>query len=181
MMNQLKFAAFGAAAAASLAACTDQSVLDGLRGGGSSGGSAGGAGSDGSIEQQTDLDYDPATPDYFNQVLGDKIFFAVDESAVGPEASAVLDGQARWLLDNPGYNALIEGHADERGTREYNLALGARRASAARDYLVSLGVPDHRLQTVTFGKERPAAVCSAESCWSQNRRAVTVISALPGS
>ena len=89
---------------------------------------------------------------------------------------SVLDGQARWLLDNSQYMALIEGHADEQGTREYNLALGARRANAVREYLVSRGVPTSRLQTVSYGKERPLAICSDETCYSQNRRAVTVIS-----
>jgi peptidoglycan-associated lipoprotein len=100
----------------------------------------------------------------------------VDQSTLTPEAMSILEGQARWLLDNSQYMAVIEGHADEQGTREYNLALGARRANAVREYLVSRGVPVARLQTVSYGKERPLAICSDETCYSQNRRAVTVIS-----
>jgi peptidoglycan-associated lipoprotein len=84
-------------------------------------------------------------------------------------------------MSNPEYTALIEGHADEQGTREYNLALGARRASSVRDYLVAAGVPDARLRTISYGKERPLEICSEESCYMQNRRAVTVISRARGS
>ncbi len=119
---------------------------------------------------------DPTSPAYFNQTIGDRVLFQVDQSILTPEAMSVLDGQARWLLDNSQYLAVIEGHADEQGTREYNLALGARRANAVREYLVSRGVPAARLQTVSYGKERPLAICSDETCYSQNRRAVTVIS-----
>jgi peptidoglycan-associated lipoprotein len=86
-----------------------------------------------------------------------------------------LQGQAEWLLANPDYVATIEGHADEQGTREYNLALGARRANAAREYLISRGVAGNRLTTVSFGKERPIEICSTEDCYSKNRRAVTVL------
>ena len=87
----------------------------------------------------------------------------------------VLQGQARWLTANPDYTITIEGHADEQGTREYNLALGARRANAAREYLISQGIAGSRIQVVTYGKERPIEICSAEACYSQNRRAVTVL------
>jgi peptidoglycan-associated lipoprotein len=155
------------AAALSLAACSQ---------GGLGGGDAielrGGAG-DGSAS-------DPASPAYFNTVVGDRVLFLVDQSTLTAQARATLDAQARWLSDNPEYDALIEGHADEQGTREYNLALGARRASAVRDYLVTQGVPDARLRTISYGKERPLEICSEEACYSQNRRAVTVISAGPG-
>jgi peptidoglycan-associated lipoprotein len=123
---------------------------------------------------------DPTSPAYFNTVVGDRVLFAVDQSTLSPAAMATLDQQASWLLSNPEYTALIEGHADEQGTREYNLALGARRASAVRDYLVAAGVPDARLRTISYGKERPIEICSNESCYQQNRRAVTVISAGPG-
>lgn len=123
---------------------------------------------------------DPSSPAYFNQVIGDRVLFAVDQSTLSSEAQAVLAGQAQWLLSNPEFTALIEGHADEQGTREYNLALGARRASAVREYLVSQGVPDSRLRTISYGKERPIQICSTEACYSQNRRAVTVISAGAG-
>ena len=87
----------------------------------------------------------------------------------------ILDGQARWLQANPAYVVTIEGHADERGTREYNLALGASRANSARDYLISKGVAASRIQTVSFGKERPIEICSEQSCYEKNRRAVTVL------
>ena len=119
---------------------------------------------------------DPTSPEYFQQAVGDRVLFAVDQSTLSPAATAVLDGQSQWLLSNADYLAVIEGHADEQGTREYNVALGARRANAVREYLVSRGVPASRLQTVSYGKERPLAVCSEESCYAQNRRAVTVIS-----
>jgi peptidoglycan-associated lipoprotein len=119
---------------------------------------------------------DPTSPAYFSQAVGDRVFFAVDQSTLSPQAIQVLDGQAQWLLGNADYLALIEGHADEVGTREYNVALGARRANAVREYLVSRGVPAARLRTVSYGKERPVATCANESCFSQNRRAMTVIS-----
>lgn len=120
---------------------------------------------------------DPRSPAYFAQVVGDRVLFQVDQSTLTPQAMATLDGQAQWLLANASYLAVIEGHADEQGTREYNVALGARRANAVREYLISRGVPDSRLRTISYGKERPIAVCSEESCYAQNRRAVTVISA----
>jgi peptidoglycan-associated lipoprotein len=123
---------------------------------------------------------DPRSPAYFNTVVGDRVLFAVDQSTLSPAAMATLDSQAAWLRSNPEYTALIEGHADEQGTREYNLALGARRASSVRDYLVSAGIPESRLRTISYGKERPIEICSDESCYMQNRRAVTVISAGPG-
>ncbi len=113
--------------------------------------------------------------EYFNQVIGDRVLFPVDQSTLTAEASSILDQQATWLLARPNAQILIEGHADEQGTREYNIRLSARRASAVRDYLVTKGIPDGRLSTVPFGKERPEAVCSNESCWSRNRRAVTVV------
>ena len=88
----------------------------------------------------------------------------------------VLQGQAQWLNANPDYAIIIEGHADEQGTREYNLALGARRASAVQDFLISQGIAPNRMRTVSYGKERPIEVCSDEACYSKNRRAVTVLS-----
>lgn len=112
---------------------------------------------------------------YFNQTIGDTVQFQVDQSTLTPQAIALLDQQAGFLLENSQYTAVIEGHADEQGTRDYNLALGARRASAVLNYLVSKGVADTRLETVTYGKERPLAVCSDETCYSQNRRAVTAV------
>lgn len=118
---------------------------------------------------------DPASVEYFNQTIGDTILFEVDQSTLTSAALALLDRQAAWLLNNPGRSILIEGHADEQGTREYNLALGARRAAAVQQYLVTRGLTDDRLSTITYGKERPLAVCSDEACWSKNRRAVTVV------
>lgn len=119
---------------------------------------------------------DPRSPQYFSQTIGDRVLFAVDQSSLTPQGMQTLDGQAQWLLTNNDYLAVIEGHADEQGTREYNVALGARRANAVREYLVSRGVPSSRLRTVSYGKERPVQTCSDESCYSQNRRAVTIIS-----
>jgi len=108
-------------------------------------------------------------------VLGDRVFFAIDDSSLSIEAQTIIDAQASWLLENVNYDAVIEGHADERGTREYNLALGARRANSVREYLISRGVPERRLETISFGKERPIEICSNESCYALNRRAVTVL------
>ncbi|WP_019222792.1 peptidoglycan-associated lipoprotein Pal [Bartonella rattaustraliani] len=111
----------------------------------------------------------------FTVNVGDRIFFSLDSSSIKPDAARVLMRQAEWLLRYPYYSIMIEGHADERGTREYNLALGQRRAVAVRNYLISLGVSAQRIQTISYGKERPVAVCDDISCWNQNRRAVTVV------
>ena len=120
---------------------------------------------------------DPTSTAYFQQTVGDRVFFAVDQSTLSPEARAVLDGQAGWLMTNSDYLAVIEGHADEQGTREYNIALGARRANAVMEYLISRGVPASRMRFVSYGKERPVEICSEEACYAKNRRAVTVIAA----
>ena len=136
------------------------------------------AGAAGGVEQSS---LPPNSVEYFNVVVGDRVFFDTDRYDLSPEAQYVLSKQAEWFAANPGVSAVIEGHADERGTREYNLALGARRAESVRSYLVSQGVESTRLRTVSYGKERPVALCSDESCWSQNRRAVTVISSAPAS
>lgn len=124
---------------------------------------------------------DPTSPAFFNQTIGDRVLFAVDQSTLSPAAESVLRQQAQWLLTNGEYTALIEGHADEQGTREYNLALGARRAASVQAFLVSEGVPANRLNTISYGKERPIEICSTEACYQQNRRGVTVISANLGS
>jgi peptidoglycan-associated lipoprotein len=118
---------------------------------------------------------DPTSVAHFQSRVGDRVLFSVDQATLDDQARATLAAQAAWLRANPGYTALIEGHADEQGTREYNLALGARRAASARDYLVSQGISDGRLRTISYGKERPLEVCSEESCYRQNRRAVTVL------
>ncbi|RFP90140.1 peptidoglycan-associated lipoprotein Pal [Rhodobacteraceae bacterium 63075] len=119
---------------------------------------------------------DPNSPLYFQQTIGDRVLFSVDQSNLSEEAKRVLDGQAAWLTNNPEYTVVIEGHADEQGTREYNLALGARRANAVREYLLAKGMSSGRLKTVSYGKERPLEICSAEACYAKNRRAVTILS-----
>jgi peptidoglycan-associated lipoprotein len=119
---------------------------------------------------------DPNSPQFFTQTIGDRVLFAVDTATLTPAGQATLDGQANWLSTNSDYLAIIEGHADEQGTREYNLALGARRANAVREYLTSKGVASNRLRTISYGKERPIEVCATEECYSKNRRAVTIIS-----
>lgn len=120
---------------------------------------------------------DPTSAAYFQQAVGDRVLFAVDQSTLSSDGRSVLDGQATWLMTNNDYTAVIEGHADEQGTREYNLALGARRANAVQEYLISKGVSSARLRVVSYGKERPIEVCSTESCYAKNRRAVTVLAA----
>ena len=113
--------------------------------------------------------------DYFTNELGDTILFKVNQSVIEPEYRDVLNSQASWIKEKSISSITIEGHADEQGTREYNLALGARRATAVRNYLVSQGIPESNLSVVTYGKERPLRICSEESCWSKNRRAITII------
>ena len=121
------------------------------------------------------------TVEYFNVVVGDRVFFDTDRHELTPEAQYVLSKQAQWFAANPDATAVIEGHADERGTREYNLALGARRANSTRAYLISQGVDGSRLRTVSYGKERPVALGSDSQAWSQNRRAMTAVAGAPTS
>ncbi|MCC6777979.1 MAG: peptidoglycan-associated lipoprotein Pal [Hyphomicrobiales bacterium] len=117
----------------------------------------------------------PGSQQDFVVNVGDRVFFESDSTELSPQAAATLDKQAQWLATYGQYSFTIEGHADERGTREYNIALGARRAQTVRDYLASRGIPAQRMRTISYGKERPVAVCNDISCWSQNRRAVTVL------
>ena len=117
----------------------------------------------------------PGSAQDFTVNVGDRIFFDTDSSIIRADAQGVLTRQAQWLNQYRQYAIVIEGHADERGTREYNLALGARRAAATRDFLIARGVAGNRLRTISYGKERPVAVCDDISCWSQNRRAVTTL------
>ena len=119
----------------------------------------------------------PGSQQDFVVNVGDRVFFESDQTELSPQAIATLDKQAQWLQQYGNYTFTIEGHADERGTREYNIALGARRAQSVRDYLASRGIQPSRMRTVSYGKERPVAVCNDISCWSQNRRAVTVLGA----
>lgn len=144
-----------------LGACTNAA--------GNGGAGSAGAGAAGSVS-------DPSSPAFFQQSVGDRVLFRVNESTFTEEARSILNAQAQWLLANADYNAVIEGHADEQGTREYNLALGARRANAAREFLMARGVSGDRLKVLSYGKERPIAICSEESCYAKNRRAVTVLS-----
>ena len=167
-MTLLKIAALVAAMGA-LGACTGADRFGS--------GSGAGAGADGALAGSVN---DPTSPAYFNATIGDRVLFLVDQSTLTPQGQATLDGQAQWLMQNGDYSALVEGHADEQGTREYNLALGARRASAVQNYLISQGVAPNRLKTISYGKERPIEICSDEACYSQNRRSVTVITAGSG-
>jgi peptidoglycan-associated lipoprotein len=112
--------------------------------------------------------------DFLSKVTADRIFFATDASDVDADARATLDSQAKWLAQYPNVRITIEGHCDERGTREYNLALGDRRATAAKNYLAAAGVAVSRINTISYGKERPDAVGSDEAAWAKNRRAVTI-------
>jgi peptidoglycan-associated lipoprotein len=158
-------------AALGLAACANPDRLGGAGAGTGTGGAPGaGAG----------VTAAPNSPAYFREAVGDRVLFEVDQSSLTDVARNTLSAQARWLAQNPEYAAVIEGHADEQGTREYNLALGARRANSVQEYLVSQGVAGARLRTVSYGKERPIEVCSEESCYRQNRRAVTVLRAGQG-
>ncbi len=167
-MNFLKSAAILGVVVA-LSACTG---ADRFGAGSSDGSSAAGVGAGG-------ID-DPTSPAFFANSVGDRVLFAVDQSTLSGEAQATLDGQAAWLAQNPEYSALVEGHADEQGTTQYNIALGARRASAVQNYLISMGVAPSRLKTISYGKERPIEICSEEACYQQNRRSVTVLTAGAG-
>ncbi len=119
----------------------------------------------------------PGSQQDFVVNVGDRVFFESDSTELTPQSRGTLDKQAQWLTNYSQYAFTVEGHADERGTREYNIALGARRAQTVRDYLASRGVQAQRMRTISYGKERPVAVCNDISCWSQNRRAVTVLNA----
>jgi peptidoglycan-associated lipoprotein len=117
----------------------------------------------------------PGSQQDFVVNVGDRVFFETDSSELTDQARATLDKQSQWLNNYNRYSFTVEGHADERGTREYNIALGARRAETVRQYLVSRGIAASRMRTISYGKERPVALCNDISCWSQNRRAVTVL------
>lgn len=119
----------------------------------------------------------PGSQQDFVVNVGDRVFFESDQTDLTPQAIATLEKQVQWLQTYNRYTFTIEGHADERGTREYNIALGARRAQSVRSFFISRGIPAQRMRTISYGKERPVAVCNDISCWSQNRRAVTVLNA----
>ena len=161
----LKLAAVLAAGLA-VTACAKNGAEDAALAGGGLGANggygAGGASTPGSMQD-------------FAVNVGDRVFFESDQTDLSPTATATLDKQARWLSEYGRYAFTIEGHADERGTREYNFALGARRAESVKAYLVAKGISSSRIRTISYGKERPVATCNDISCWSQNRRAVTVL------
>jgi peptidoglycan-associated lipoprotein len=155
-----------------LAACESAPSDTGMAAGG------GGAGSSSSSANQGPR---PGSQEDLVVNVGDRVFFDFDQFSVRQDQRAVLDRQAAWLKKYPEVTVTVEGHADERGTREYNIALGNRRATAAKNYLVALGINPNRVQTISYGKERPAVAGSNEQAWSQNRRAVTVVTARAGS
>lgn len=117
----------------------------------------------------------PGSEQDFSVNVGDRIYFLVDQTTLTSEGEETLRRQAQWLTQYPNVTVQVEGHADERGTREYNISLSARRATATREFLIANGVTANRISSIAYGKERPVALCDAEQCWSQNRRAVTVI------
>jgi peptidoglycan-associated lipoprotein len=165
-MMSLRAVKFAAAIVLALGAAACSSNKDNMADG-AGGFGAGGAATPGSAQD-------------FVVNVGDRVFFETDQTDLNPTAIATLDKQAQWLSRYPNYTFPIEGHADERGTREYNFSLSARRAQNVRDYLVSRGIQSSRFRTVSYGKERPVAVCNDISCWSQNRRAVTVLDGAGG-
>lgn len=146
-----------------LAAC--ETSPSGTGGAGGAGGAAGGVSAP-----------RPGTAEDFVVNVGDRVFFDFDKYNLKPEARDVLQRQATWLKKYPSVTITVEGHCDERGTREYNLALGERRANSSKNYLIALGVNPNRIKTISYGKERPAVAGSNEAAWSQNRRAVTLVS-----
>jgi peptidoglycan-associated lipoprotein len=148
-------------AALAIAACSktpDPNAAGGLGAGGAGAGAA-----------------TPGSQQDFVVNVGDRVFFETDSTDLTSQAQATLDKQSRWLAQYPRYSITVEGHADERGTREYNFALGAKRAEVTKNYLAARGIQASRIRTISYGKERPVAVCNDISCWSQNRRAVTVL------
>ncbi len=149
-----------------LAACAQTPSNTGTGGGGGSGGGGGGATTNAPA---------PGSKEEFAQIVGDRVFFDFDKSAIKAEGQTTLQRQADWLKKYANFTVTVEGHCDERGTREYNLALGERRATAVRNALVALGIPANRLKTISYGKERPAVLGSNEAAWAQNRRGVTVL------
>jgi peptidoglycan-associated lipoprotein len=155
---------FGAALAIGLAlgACAKNNADDALNGAGAANGA-------------------PGSYQDFASNVGDRVFFETDSTELTQTGQATLNKQAVWLNQYGRYTFTIEGHADERGTREYNFALGARRAETTKNYLIAKGVPAARMKTISYGRERPVAVCNDISCWSQNRRAVTVLAGAPTS
>lgn len=127
------------------------------------------------MSEPMDMGPTPGTQEHLNETVGDRVFFGFDRYDLTPEAQATLRAQATWLQNYPTVDVMVEGHCDERGTREYNLALGERRANAVKNYLVALGVAADRIDTVSYGKERPAVLGSYPEAWAKNRRGVLVV------
>ena len=119
--------------------------------------------------------FPPGSKQEFNGRIGDTVHFEVDSSELTAQGRSILNAQAIWLRQYSSYPITVEGHADERGTREYNIALGARRGETTKNFLIAQGINSGRIRTISYGKERPVAVCDDISCWSQNRRTVTVL------
>lgn len=155
-----------------LAACSNPNETAGGPGGPGGPGAPVGLGGPGGVGASR---FGPGSQQDLAATAGDRIFFAFDSSEITPEAQLVLQRQAEWLKRYANVTVTIEGHTDERGTREYNLALGERRAQAASNVLVALGIPVSRISTISYGKERPAVPGSTEEAYAQNRRAVTVV------
>ena len=155
------------ALAGMLAACGSNGTTSGTAAG--SGGEASAAAAASGIA--------PGTAEDLAKNVGDRVYFSFDKAVLSSDAQATLNHQATWLAQYPNVHVQIAGNCDERGTEEYNIALGQRRASTARDYLAAKGVPTNRISTISFGKERPQpdAVCNDESCWAKNRNAITSV------
>ena len=154
-------------------------------------GTASGTGSAATSQPTTTTTKAPATPARMAPVpgsqddlvvnVGDRVFFGFDKYSLTAQARAILEKQAAWMNKYPAVTVSVEGHCDERGTREYNLGLGERRANSVKDYLVALGINPNRLKTISYGKERPVALGSNEAAWAQNRRSVTMVTGGAGS
>ncbi len=158
--------ALALAAALALGACAKNTANDDGLNGSAYGGAGAGPGS---------------YQEFASAAVGDRVFFDTDQTDISDQGRVTLDRQAAWLNRYSRYNFTVEGHADERGTREYNFALGSRRAENVKNYLIAKGISASRIKTISYGKERPVAVCDDISCWSQNRRAVTVLAGAPQS
>jgi peptidoglycan-associated lipoprotein len=157
-----------------LAGCTSTDEVPATSGGAARGAGAGAGG--GISSSNLPGQATPGTQQDLEVNVGDRVFFDYDSSVLSPQATQTLDKQAAWLKQYPNVIVTIEGHADERGTREYNLALGDRRANAVRNYLIALQIPGDRILTISYGEERPADPGHDEAAWAKNRRAVTVVS-----
>ncbi len=164
------------AAAVLLAACQSTPDSEATTAGAGATGDAGAQASEpAAVERGTVSRVEPGSQADLVAAVGDRVFFAFDKYDLTPQARETLKQQAAWMKRYPDVEVVVEGHCDERGTREYNLALGERRANSVRDYLIALGVSPDRITTISYGKERPMALGSNEAAWAQNRRGVTVV------